>query len=340
MTERNTYMRPTRRRGLTIGLALALGAIFSLEAGEIAHYDFASDTLDSSGNGLHASGFGVSFTADRFGTPGEAVELDGIDDYISIPNYDWEEISYEFWLNAGNNLATILLEKAIDDRGVGGEVEVTAAIGSNGFPGAIDARTGYPFNSYNRIYVTDEVIQENTYHHVVFAISRTGTMGFYVDGALVGSEVPVAATNRFNAETLIGSLIIPNAPFLQAMIDEFVIHDVKLSPEEILTRFLVGSVPPDSDGDGVRDDEDVCPDSDTSRTVVIDGCDSGVPNLLNVDDQGCSISDLLANCADARNHGQYVRCVAGVLRELVNEGLICSSQRRLIQRCAARADLP
>ena len=49
----------------------------------------------------------------------------------------------------------------------------------------------------------------------------------------------------------------------------------------------------DSDGDGIPDDEDNCPNSDLSDTVVIDGCDSGVANTLLSD--GCTIADLIAD---------------------------------------------
>ncbi|MHC4305970.1 MAG: hypothetical protein ACYSW2_16045, partial [Planctomycetota bacterium] len=49
------------------------------------------------------------------------------------------------------------------------------------------------------------------------------------------------------------------------------------------------AVPPDSDGDGIPDDEDACPDSILTPTIVINGCDSGVTNVLFED--GCTMSD-------------------------------------------------
>lgn len=48
----------------------------------------------------------------------------------------------------------------------------------------------------------------------------------------------------------------------------------------------------DTDGDGVNDADDACPDSDLSPTIVIDGEDTGVSNELL--DDGCTISDLIA----------------------------------------------
>ncbi len=97
--------------------------------------------------------------------------------------------------------------------------------------------------------------------------------------------------------------------------------------------------PPDTDGDGVPDDMDECPNSDLSPTVVIDGCDSGVPNHLFED--GCTISDLVTECADgARNHGAFRRCVSKLGNALKKDGVITPPEKDQILSCASRADIP
>lgn len=76
-----------------------------------------------------------------------------------------------------------------------------------------------------------------------------------------------------------------------------------------------------------------------TATVIIDGCNSGVPN--NVLPSGGTISDLIAECAEgARNHGQFVSCVSHVTNDLKNAGIITGQQKGAIQRCAAQADIP
>lgn len=95
----------------------------------------------------------------------------------------------------------------------------------------------------------------------------------------------------------------------------------------------------DSDGDGIPDDVDDCPFSELSPTVVIDGCDSGVENVLL--DNGCTISDLVQECADtAKNHGKFVRCVKELTRTLKAEDVISKEEAKRISRCAARSDIP
>jgi hypothetical protein len=85
-----------------------------------------------------------------------------------------------------------------------------------------------------------------------------------------------------------------------------------------------------------RDTEDECPDSDLSATVVIDGCDSGVPNT--VFPSGCTIPDLIATCAEgASNHGQFVSCVSHLTNDLKKAGTITGQQKGAIQSCSAQA---
>jgi hypothetical protein len=94
-----------------------------------------------------------------------------------------------------------------------------------------------------------------------------------------------------------------------------------------------------SDQDGVPDGRDFCLGSDPSASVVVGGCDSGVPNSQITG--GCKISDLIAGCADgAHNHGQFVSCVAGVANGLKKNGTINGAQKGAIQSCASGAAIP
>jgi hypothetical protein len=96
----------------------------------------------------------------------------------------------------------------------------------------------------------------------------------------------------------------------------------------------------DHDGDGIADNEDECPDSDLSATVVIDGCDSGVPNT--VFPSGCTIPDLMATtcAAGPSNHGQFVSCVSHLTNHLKKAGTITGQQKGAIQSCSAHANIP
>jgi hypothetical protein len=113
-------------------------------------------------------------------------------------------------------------------------------------------------------------------------------------------------------------------------------HKVK-APDDLTWELLhdIGWTFPDADNDGVVDDEDCNPNSDTSATIIIGGIDTGVPNTLFPD--GCTMSDLLTRLKEgAANHGDYVSAVANLTNQWKTDGLISGAQKGAIQSAAAR----
>jgi len=96
----------------------------------------------------------------------------------------------------------------------------------------------------------------------------------------------------------------------------------------------------DSDYDGIPDDdEELCPLSNFEYSVYIDECDPAIEN--HQFDDGCTMSDLIAQCADnASNHGRFVFCVAHLSIKWKKKQLISFKNMAALVRCAARADLP
>ncbi|MCK4392019.1 hypothetical protein KAX17_03870 [Candidatus Bipolaricaulota bacterium] len=73
--------------------------------------------------------------------------------------------------------------------------------------------------------------------------------------------------------------------------------------------------------------------------LVIDGCDTGVQDQVLPD--GSLMSGKIDDCAaNARNHGQFVSCVAHLANEWKDAGYITGKEKGAIQSCAARADIP
>jgi plastocyanin len=81
--------------------------------------------------------------------------------------------------------------------------------------------------------------------------------------------------------------------------------------------------------------EDECPGSDTRDTVIIDGSDTGVPNVDTGD--GCTINDLIAENGSYADHAAFVRHVEAVTAGLVARGSITKRQQGAIVRAAARS---
>ena len=92
-----------------------------------------------------------------------------------------------------------------------------------------------------------------------------------------------------------------------------------------------------SDHDEFGDACDRCGASDSGDTIVIDNCDTGVANNM-VD--GCTRTDDVTDCAEAaRNHGDFVQCVAHLANSWVRSGSITKADHKRLFRCAAHADI-
>lgn len=105
--------------------------------------------------------------------------------------------------------------------------------------------------------------------------------------------------------------------------------------------FVAKILQPDSDGDGIEDDLDECPNSDMSDTVIVDSCDSGIANTVLSDPVGCTVTDeILWLADDAKSHGQFVSQVDKFLLGLQKDGLLLPKEKSSITDCAAQSDLP
>lgn len=102
-----------------------------------------------------------------------------------------------------------------------------------------------------------------------------------------------------------------------------------------------GEEPPsnDTDGDGIPDDEDEFPNSDLSPTVVIDGADTGVENILF--ENGGTLADFInALAAEASDHGGFAGSVADLANALRKDGTLTNKESAALKKWAAKSSLP
>jgi hypothetical protein len=100
-----------------------------------------------------------------------------------------------------------------------------------------------------------------------------------------------------------------------------------------------GAVCTDTDGDGVVDDVDHCVPSVLGGFV---DAGSGPTSIENddVDANGCSIQDLVNECAaGAKNHGAYVSCIAQLANDLRKAGTITNKQSTELKNGAAKSSV-
>ena len=96
----------------------------------------------------------------------------------------------------------------------------------------------------------------------------------------------------------------------------------------------------DTDLDGIEDALDECPGSDLGPTVIINGINTGIPNT-GANPAGCTFTDLMEEMiltcqAEAKNHGQFVRCVSQETNILKRAKTITGKQKGQVQSIVAK----
>jgi hypothetical protein len=260
------------------------------------------------------------------GFVGEAFLLDGNGDFVEVPhdpalNVGTGDFTVDLWVNFNTTFGEqVLVEKYVEQ-----------------FDPTIN--TGWTFTKHDDDRLTfggadsgPLSIPTNTWIH--FAARRSGDVQtIFMNGTLVATG-PVDRDNGDSDSSLkFGHRGNPNDTpgstddrgfFLNGRIDEVELFVGRaLSDTEIQAIFNAGSA-------------GKCKEPDT---VVIDGCDTAVPDTLFA--SGSTISDLIARCAEgASNHGKFVSCVSHLTNELQKDGIITGQQKGAIQSCAAQAKIP
>lgn len=92
----------------------------------------------------------------------------------------------------------------------------------------------------------------------------------------------------------------------------------------------------DSDGDGIPDDVDSCPDSNSDETIIIGTVDTGVAN--NLFENGCAMSDEIDSILEdtTLNKGQKQAAIVSLANGWKNAGLISGREKGAIASAAAK----
>ncbi len=206
-------------------------------------YPLDGNANDFSGNLHHATNFGSTPTADRFGNLNGAMDFNGVNNYLSINNSfpDMSRFSISVWVNHTKiTYPSCILSDAdytpyydvffnISDDGLG--------IDANKTGGSINQMDAYPLGNYSPIITGQQL--NNSWHHLVW-ICDSSSQQVYIDTFLMASvNVPGTNIGYHNANPSIGRLgdgVTNGAGYFQyfmGKIDEFRLYSRALNFSEV-----------------------------------------------------------------------------------------------------------
>jgi hypothetical protein len=220
--------------------------------GLVLHYKFDGNANDSSGSNHHGIEVaGPTYVAGKFG---QAIHLDGFDDYVAIENLSYAstgyaEVSVCAWVRTTDDGCILSFDRSENWRlEVGGQY---AGDGLAGWEVWTDAGAA---DTINYPGVTGRV-DDGQWHHVA-GVFDNGKMTIYIDG---NPREPYSlgttfGRGRYTRYGFIGSgseASYPpptgraNGPYLEADLDDVRIYERALSPAEI--AYLADDTPEDGE---------------------------------------------------------------------------------------------
>jgi Concanavalin A-like lectin/glucanases superfamily len=162
---------------------------------KVFHYSFNGSLKDGSGNNLHAAdSFNITYTADRFGRSNQAAVFGGASNpsLILTPSLGSRitgfPMAVSFWFKPVNVNSYQMLIKAdgFERTAISGfRISFGARPGQIGF--MIGDKTTGGSTGTNYVVSPQNVITNNTWHHIVVNVRGANDYDFFINGALVSN---------------------------------------------------------------------------------------------------------------------------------------------------------
>jgi gliding motility-associated-like protein len=220
----------------------------------VAHYPFAGDLLDISGNANHGTAFGPQFIFDRLGRSAQALAFDGIDDYLVYENAAnfqpslpvtlsvWVRIeSYQPNAFFYNNWREDVYQGLILVCNESGQILISYGDGGSIGPAAW------------RSFTSERSLDLGLWYHVAAVIRGPEDMSLYLNGQRacgsyggLGQEISYDGADGRSGQKDQTSVFNSPIDHLHGALDDLRLYDQALEVEEI--RALLGESPPEPVG--------------------------------------------------------------------------------------------
>ena len=206
--------------------------------GLVAHYTFAGDANDLSGNGNNGTlQGGAEFTTDRDGITDSALLLDGIDDYVALPNEANFDLT-EFTIYAIINVTDYTDRRAVLSKGTStGFGNYTTFINEEALT-SVAGKANYVHSTLSGNWsslVTTTAVPTGSFIHIAVTLTSSQFKSYLngvVDRTVLNPPAPVLNDNvvQIGAHTVFGF-------YFKGAIDEVLIYNDALSDTEISDLF-------------------------------------------------------------------------------------------------------
>lgn len=173
------------------------------------------------------------------GAINDALDFDGVDDYIAISDansLDVTAITMSAWVNLDATASAGYVIAKMEDLAASGEVSYALHIDGSQKPSLAISDDG----DNNTFEVANAAISVSVWHHIAGTYDGAGAYKIYVDGNLVGSDGNGSATGTIHVGTgrlTLGARYDSSASayqiYFKGLIDNVMIFDKELSAVEI-----------------------------------------------------------------------------------------------------------
>lgn len=229
---------------LLFSALLITSSLYSqIENGMIAHFPFDNALNDLSNSYISCTNNGSIFANDRNGVPSYAVEFNGGTEYIAFNDNDVKvsfPISISFWINLNSMNTSSTNPIFFSDNEYNVYYGYFVTIGPDGKP-AFHMGDGNGYGAqYRRSYHSDDTLLVGNWYHVVGIMRSYNDMDIYIDcnqttGYYTGTgdTTIIYSSNESRIGGYIGNQDHPSGIFSDLKLDQFVIWDRELTPNEI-----------------------------------------------------------------------------------------------------------
>ncbi|HNR99925.1 MAG TPA: hypothetical protein PKX48_05310 [Planctomycetota bacterium] len=207
----------------------------------VAHFPFDGGVADASGNGNHGTFMGgaPNYVEGFDGTPGGALQLDGVDDYVNVtqvrglPLCLSNDLTVAFWVKGLKQSDRRMFSEGMSTNTTPLYNVGTHNTGANGKADIFIRSLGA---SYGHAYSDREVL-DGQWHHVAW-VDGNGAAVLYIDGirdaAALSYDRGLIGPMSMD-RTAIGAVLRATASnFLAGALDDVRLYNYALSPEEVL----------------------------------------------------------------------------------------------------------